>query len=193
MTAHRKRRGSKALRQQRPDNTQHGATALCPSNENKEDAGEGERYLIYFQPFGVTSSGKPSLISPDGVILFSWFSIGCAHILPLFPLHCEFGSFPCPFPWVSSSKTRIMLSQMLWSQPLVPSPWRSLHSSTVPKLALGFFFLCQWDRAPRSNLCPWRSKRGSSWMKNLASTCLGGAILSCVLLGMHRGTEPQLS
>lgn len=96
MTAHRKRRGSKALRQQRPDNTQHGATALCPSNENKEDAGEGERYLIYFQPFGVTSSGKPSLISPDGVILFSWFSIGCAHILPLFPLHCEFGSFPCP-------------------------------------------------------------------------------------------------
>lgn len=110
---------------------------------------------------------------------YSPFTVNSAH----FPAHS----------WVSSSKTRIMLSQMLWSQPLVPSPWRSLHSSTVPKLALGFFFLCQWDRAPRSNLRPWRSKRGSSWMKNLASTCLGGAILSCILLGMHRGTEPQLS
>lgn len=57
------------------ENTQHSVTVLCPCDENKEDVGDRELYLICSQPFKVTSSGKPSLISPDRVsislLLFS--------------------------------------------------------------------------------------------------------------------------
>lgn len=78
------------FKQQRPGNTQHGVSVLCQGYENKEDAGDRDLYLICSQPFNVTSSGKPSLISHNGVIIsFLPSSIHCVR----FPIVLLFGEF----------------------------------------------------------------------------------------------------
>ena len=71
-------------------NTQHGVSVLCESYENKADAGDRDLYLTCSQPFSVTSSGKPFLISHNGVIIsFLPSSIHCVH-LPIVLLLGEF-------------------------------------------------------------------------------------------------------